>query len=300
MAGFCDKNCILTPFFSVLILFLFSSCSTVHVSEAITPPNYQKEIPHEGMKTHFIQLTNGEATLIELENGENILIDTGSYSSQKELFTYLNKQKITHIDHLILTNDKDEHMGNLTDLYKEIPVNNIYYPYYLEALFEEDKDLKGTKLHSLKREQEITFDARKNIKIKIVHPGESLSLSPQDNSLVFQLIHGKNRFLFTSDISEKIELELVEKFELHSQILKVSDFGSNQSSSAEFLAEVDAHVAIIFHRPDFYLKPGVLERLEEMWMDVYPIKKHGHIIIISQEDDYELFIVEAGQDLEED
>jgi competence protein ComEC len=292
--------------FGVLFLVACSN-DVVPITKVITPPNYyHKEIPNGGTKTHFIQLTNGEAILIELENGQNVLIDTGSYSSQRELFRYLEKREIGHIDHLLLTNNSDEHMGNFTDLYKEFLVNHVYFPHQLSSLFEnkavheEEKGLADTKFHPLKKNQEIMLDDEKNIKIKVLHPGDSLSLSPKDNSLVLQYIHGENRFLYTSDISEKTELELVEKHDLQSQILKVSDFGSSQASSPKFLAEVDAHVAIIFHRPDFYLESSVLERLEETWMDVYAIKKHGHIIIASQADDYQLFIVGEEEDFTSD
>jgi competence protein ComEC len=253
-----------------------------------------KDIPEEGTKVHFIQLTNGEATLIRLENGETILIDTGSYSSGQELFNYLSEQSVAEIDHLILTNEIDEHMGNLKKLYLGYHVKNVYFPYHLQDQIEELGLISSEKLHALKQNDELTFDPYN--KIEILHPGEELALSPQDNSLVFQYVQEGNKILFTSDISEITEKKLIPHYDLHSQILKVSDFGSNQSSSPEFLAEVDAHIGVIFHRPDFYLEHGVLERLEESWMDVYPIKKHGHIIIVCSKGDYELFIKESEKD----
>jgi competence protein ComEC len=307
MFRFCRLQRMIAFAFMIAVLLL-GACSNdvVPITKVLAPPNYHKEIPHEGTRTHFIQLTNGEAILIQLENDQNVLIDTGSHSSQEELFQYLEKQKIAHIDHLLLTNDSDEHMGNFKGLFNEFPINHIYFPHQLSSLFEdravteEEKGLEEVKFHALKKDQEIILDSDKKIKIKVLHPGDSLSLSPKENSLVFQLIHGDNRFLFTSDITEKTELELVKKYNLESQILKVSDFGSSQASSPKFLAEVDAHVAIIFHRPDFYLEAGVLERLEESWMDVFAIKKHGHIIIASQEDDYQLFIVEKEEDFKSD
>lgn len=251
-------------------------------------------MPEEGTKIHFIQLTNGEATLIKLESGEIILIDTGSYSSVQELFNYLSEQEVLEIDHLVITNEKDEHMGNLIEIYSEYHVKNVYYPYHLQDLMEELGLITAEDLHPLKQNDELTFDPYN--KIQVLHPGDDLALSPQDNSLVFQFIQEKNRILFTSDISDKTEHKLIPLYDLHSQILKVSDFGSNQSSSADFLAEVNAHVAVIFHRPDFYLGHEVLERLEESWMDVYPIKKHGHIIIAFLKDDYQIFIKKLEKD----
>lgn len=255
--------------------------------------NYHKEIPKEGVHIHFIPLTNGEATLILLENGEHVLIDSGNYSSQHELFAFLEEQQIEKIEHVIITNDKDEHMGNFRDLLSNYTLNHVYYPYHLDSVFSKLEGIEDQTLHSLSAGDSIKLESLSFI--KILHPGKNLELSPQDHSLVFQFIHNKNKFLFTSDISDKVEEILVKNYDLRSQILKVCDFGSNQASSDAFLAEVDAHVAVIFHRPNFYLNYAVLERLEESWMDVYPLKKHGHIHIVSQKNDYELFVIPPAE-----
>jgi competence protein ComEC len=268
------------------------------VDSPIPPPksSLQSEMPKEGARVHFIQLTNGEATLIQLENRKNILIDTGSYSSQRELFAYLEERNINIIHYLFITNEQDEHAGNVNDIVRGFQVDAIYFPYHLKGdLFQDETlDMEEETLHPLKMDKSILLDS--NGTIKIFNPGNELSLSPKDNSLVFQFIHEENIFLFTSDISEKVETYLIKNYNLRSHILKVSDFGSNQSSHSDFLAEVDAHVAIIFHRPDFYLVDEILERLEEFWIDVYPIKKHGHIVIVSNNGDYETFIAPSKKD----
>lgn len=281
----------------VCFLLFFSSCSEIEEAGSALNPNFKKEIPKEGVKVYFIELTNGEATLIKLENGEHILIDTGSHSSKTELFSFLREHQVQAIEHLLITNEKDEHFGNFAELYEEFQLHHIYFPYHLKEELFQDRELIQLKLDPLKAGDTIQFHRSK---IKVIHPGKELSLSPQDNSLVFQFKHEKNIFFFTSDISDQAEKKLVSSYNLKSHVLKVSDFGSNQASSPEFLAEVDAHVAIIFHRPDFYLDHEVVERLEESWMDVYPLKKHGHLLVVSQKEDYELFVLSSKKDFDRD
>lgn len=257
--------------------------------------SFQRRIPDTGTKVHFIQLTNGEASLIQLENGENALIDTGGHSSYTELLNYLEALRVQEIKHLILTNMKDEHSGNAQEIMKQYHVANVYYAYPFDSYVQEMVKDESVKLTALSRNDELTLSS--NGKLKILHPSDQLSRSPQDHSLVFQLSLWDHIFLFTSSITDQVEKELRALYNVRSHILKVSDFGSNQASHADFLEEVDAHVAIIFHRPGFYLDADVLERLEETWMDIYPLKKHGHIIISCDEDDYELFVVESENEL---
>jgi competence protein ComEC len=293
-------------FFSVLLVFLFlllcSSCTSdslkneeaVEQVEVFVPQNLQKKVPDSGAKVHFIHLTNGEASLVQLFNGEYILIDTGSESSLPELMDYLQSQQVKVIKHVILTSNNNEHSGNVKAISEIFPIEHVYFPYHLEKHFVDEIALDQVKFHPLRKKGEINFDSQG--KIMVWNPGQQLSLSPQDHSLVFQLTLGRTIFLFTSSITDKIERELISESTLHSHILKVSDFGSNQASDPEFLEKVNAHVAIIFHRPGYYLDPEVLERLQESWMDVYPLKEHGHIVIVCEKDDYELFVVPSKQD----
>jgi len=293
----------------VLIFFLFLSTGHSIVSMKKETPiienkqeddtfinqPYEKKIPDEGVKVHYLPLTNGEATLIRLEDGRNILIDTGARSSYTELISFLENLEVQVIHDLFLTNDRDEHSGNASDIYQQYNIKNIYVAHPFKKHFEKLFDSKLIKLHSLKRDQEI--EIQKHVKVKVLNPSDQLSLTPANHSLVFQLKIWEHLFLFTSSITDEVEKELYKRYSVRSHILKVSDFGSNQASDAEFLEEVDAHVAIVFHRPGFYLDSDVLERLQETWMDVYPLKKHGSVIIVCNQEDYEVFVKKSADDL---
>jgi beta-lactamase superfamily II metal-dependent hydrolase len=276
--------------FSILLLIMTFNAQERDEADRQVIQNFQKKPPDEGTKIHFISLTNGEATLIQLENEVNILIDTGAPASFEELRRYLiDKHLIDKLKHVFITNEASEHMGNLVELTQHIEMDHLYFPYHLDLASLTNLQLNHYQLHPLKEGETLRFNELSEL--HVLNPSQQLSLSPQDNSLVLQFKHGKQRFLFTSAITEAVEKRVGNRYELHSQVLKVSDFGSNQASSSLFLEEVDAHVAIIFHRPGFYLEEAVLERLEESWMDVYPLQRHGHIVIVSEENDYEVFVV---------
>lgn len=257
-------------------------------------PNIKKEIPHEGVKVYFIQLTSGEATLIELENEETILVDTGSSFSEKELLAFLHNQDLLYLDHLMITNPQDEHFGNFKTVYDQFEPEHIYYPHYMDDTFEHVKTKDDTTLHPLQKGDQ--FDVSEDARFHVLHPDKRLSMKTKDNSLVFQFIHDEQRFLFMSDCTRATEQYLLKDYDLHSEVLKVGDFGSMEGSGEQFLEEVDAHIAIIFYRPQHYLEPEVLERLKETWMDVYPLKEHGHVLIVSQGVHYDVFVLPSKQD----
>lgn len=253
--------------------------------------NLKPKVPDVGTRAHFIALPVGEATLIQIENGSTILIDTGSLTSQPQLYRYLKQHQVRRIDGLFVTNEEEEHIGNVQDILADFAVRTVYYPYQLEdeAFASVLRQYPHITFRALKRGDVIEFHDE-NV-INVLHPDHQLSLSPQDNSLVLQWQHGKNRFLFTSDISRQTEQELAHTFDLESQILKVSDYGSIHASSAEFIQDVDAHVGIVFYRPERYLDPRVVQKLEESWMDVYAIKEYGHIVVVSVKDDYKVYLL---------
>ncbi|EGL82241.1 hydrolase (metallo-beta-lactamase superfamily) [Caldalkalibacillus thermarum TA2.A1] len=273
----------------LLIVFLVSLIIDAGTGKAFSPKNLRKIIPDEGMRVYFIQLKQGEATLIQLENGEAMLVDTGSKASQRELIRFLREQQIEHIHHLVITSQQEEFVGNLeliVDLYEP---RHIYYPFYLDGLFTSLEKTEHAELQPLIAGDTIRLDEA--CELKVFHPQQRLSLSLPDNSLVFQLVHGQQRFLFTGTISKKVEKELMKQYDLRSHILKVSNFGSMNASSEDFLEEVDAHVAIIFYRSADTDEPEVMERLESSWLDVYPVRKHGHILVVSQKEDYLVFVL---------
>jgi competence protein ComEC len=79
--------------------------------------------------------------------------------------------------------------------------------------------------------------------------------------------------LLTGDISAKVERQLLASGEgLASQVLKVAHHGSNSSSSAEFLAQVNPRLAILTGGSSDFGNPpnvGTLERLQERGIRVF-------------------------------
>jgi competence protein ComEC len=92
------------------------------------------------------------------------------------------------------------------------------------------------------------------------------------------------RFLFTGDIEEKAELEiLAEDLDLQADYLKVAHHGSDTSSQAEFLDQVKPKVAFVPVGADnsFGLpSERILLRLKRSGAKVHRADKEGNLKVV--------------------
>ncbi len=278
--------------FIILLILIASSVYKIAVSSKMGV--YQevvqaqiKVLEKKEILVSYLPLSIGEATLIQLPDNEFYLVDVGGKEAEKQMVSLLKQHGVQTLKGIFLTNPYDEHMGALDVVIQQFPVNTIYLPeltastYHLSA-FSQIKIRKVTKGDEIVLYPEV--------KIEVLSPSEPLSLSPQANSMVFLLKHKDIQFLFTSDINEEIEERLTSQFSLKSEILKVSDFGSNAGTSPVFLKEVDPHIGIIFSSDleTYPLSDDVIERLHESWTDVYILKRYGEIQVLSDGLNYEV------------
>jgi competence protein ComEC len=127
-----------------------------------------------------------------------------------------------------------------------------------------------------------------DIKINILHPFEDLDgqkvKDVNDSSVVVKIIYGRISFLFTGDISGKIEEKIINFSEnINADVLKVAHHGSKYSSSEEFVASVLPEIAVIQVGKNSYGHPAqdVLDRLEKYDINILRTDKNGDIKIFS-------------------
>ena len=116
------------------------------------------------------------------------------------------------------------------------------------------------------------INIEKDLKIKILFPGKELITENilNNNSLVAKLEYKDFKMLFTGDIEELTEKQLLKLYdndEMNSDILKVAHHGSKTSSSNELIKSVKPQIALIgvgknnnFGHPN----SDVIKRLKEM------------------------------------
>lgn len=285
-------------FFLGLCVILLISCSSIDsrlVQEVIKvddPYASENERDFTGLVITYFALPHGESTLVRLPYPKaiTILIDTGSEEDWPVLQERLLERHVTRLDYVVLTNDQPEHAGGYPYLAEKLVIDKLIVPKLIEPVIRHAVSLKpDQKRLDVIDNQVLELDDE--VSIRALSPNEPLFLSPQNNSLVFQLSHRELNFLFTSGINEKAEERLMERHakQLKSVVLKVGAQGSNQASSQPFLTRVDPQVAIIQTgktREQMTNQTEVLERLGESWAETYLTSQDGSITILSNGKDY--------------
>ncbi len=246
------------------------------------------------LKVNFLNVGQGDAIFIETPQIHQILIDGGPGSAVLEKLQKFMSFYDRTIDLVILTHPDKDHIEGLLEVLKRYKIDYIlwtgtkrsgsFYQEWLSLLTKSEK--QGTKIITAKLDQEIKAG---NVVIDILHPfedltGKEFTNKDNDTGIVSHLIFGQNTFLFTADISSKVEKEFVSKgINLKSDVLKVAHHGSKYSSSNEFLENVKPKIAVISVGKNSYghPTPETLQRLENFGIHILRTDEYGDVIIES-------------------
>lgn len=201
------------------------------------------------LKIYFIDVGQGDSTLIVTPKNKKILIDGGE-GKTNVLFQYLLDRRINKIDYIIISHFDSDHCNGLIEIIEKMRVENIVKSKQSKESEEYKKILeiikqKNIKVSSVKAEDKIIIE--KNLYTKILNPAEKFEFQDlNNNAIVAKLVYKNFSMLFTGDI-EKAEENLAKKYknELKSTILKVAHHGSKTSTSEEFLKYVEPQIALI-------------------------------------------------------
>ena len=245
--------------------------------------------PDGKLHVSFLDVGQGDAILIETPSGKHILVDGGS--ADGDVASRLGKSLSfweRNIDLVVLTHPHEDHLGGLLDVLRryevervlDCPVGSDSLVYTEWRSLIEGRGIRRTVACAGQR-----IELGDGMSLNVLHAGADGS---EDNfidnsSIVLRLVYGDVSFILTSDIFEEAELSLLDsRYNLESTVLKVAHHGSESSSCAEFLAEVEPQVAVISvgaGNPFGHPAPGVLERLNRTHL--YRTDVHGTIELIT-------------------
>jgi len=232
---------------------------------------------------YFLNVGQGDsAVIITSHQKEVIMIDTGgkleyekevwqekdtTYQISDNTIIFLKSLGINKINLLIITHGDEDHAGEALNIVKNLNVKKVYLNYhdnYLESLI------------------------RSNSKVVTNYESDYLKiLNYQDyhnenaNSLITYLDILDYQMLFMGDASKTQELNLLTKYDLKPDLIKLGHHGSKTSSDYNFLKAIEVKNAIISAgRNNRYNHPSkeTLETLKSLNINYYNTQTSGTIL----------------------
>ncbi len=219
------------------------------------------ELGRDELRVTFLDVGQGDATLLELGSGHAMLIDGGGSlqgspdPGEHAILPLLRALRIDRLDLVVLSHPHPDHYGGLGAVLANVPVTALWDSGQARA---ESGDGPASRLLALAEKRGTRVlgprelcgkpHALGGVSLEVLAPCPAFdeALGANDNSLVIRARHGQRTLLFTGDIEEQAEAQLLQHAQrLRADVLKVPHHGSRTSSSEAFVRAVAPELAII-------------------------------------------------------
>lgn len=194
----------------------------------------------------FLDVKQGDSSLF-YSNNKTVLIDTGGVYNKnitENTILMLKSLGIRKIDYLFLTHGDYDHMGDSIYFVDNFKVLNVIFNSnnFNELESSLIKKLKSKKINYNKSYQDTEYIIN-DIKIKSLNKDYE---NENDSSLVLYIIIKDIKILMMGDASKKVEMSLLDKYNLKNiDFLKVGHHGSKTSSSKYFIDDINPKYSVI-------------------------------------------------------
>ena len=302
---------------AIVLAVVFFIVIAIGIFSAFVPPNTWKyyfdnpSVPMgaEGeLRMHFIDVGQGDCTLIELPDDKKMLIDggNGAEANNTKIIRYLNALQIDRLDYVVLTHSDSDHCGGLPTVIDNKEIGAVYYP------LEDNAAINSSYASFFQKIAEGTFEKKINRRGLTItssddrypyqitwlwpygadNPGAT-PLTGNDKSAIVWLSYGDNQALFMGDASSAIEEKLI----LHDtmgflspfgvdissiELLKVAHHGSADGTSPAFLTHTQTKNAIIScGKNNVYEHPSAqtMTNLSNAQISVYRTDEDGNVLV---------------------
>lgn len=243
---------------------------------------------------HFIDVGQGDSALVIIDDVA-MLIDGGEYSASPKVINYINSLEIDKLDYVIASHPHSDHIGSLHRVIDEFGVDTLVMPEvsvemtpitssYIKMI--ESADECGAKIKYA--EVGDIYSIAEDCTLEILGPVADYE-DYNNYSIVCRLKYKETSFLFTGDIEEQAERDILDRdIDVSATVLKVAHHGSSTSSVKKFIQAVDPEYAVISAgAPNDYGHPHkeTLKLFELLEIEVLRTDLQEDIVLFSDGED---------------
>lgn len=239
---------------------------------------------------HFIDVGQGDSSLIVTPHGRAIMIDTGgTRDGAFDIGTRVDVPYLLHygvhaLDYILLTHAHEDHAAGAAGVIRHIPVGGVLtasegFSAYQSSTGLSVHEMESAHFRAASPGTRLTLDG---VEIDLIFsPRPSGKKGGNEFSNVWRVSYGRASFLFTGDLEKDGEAELLRMRDLRSTVLKVGHHGSKTSTTRGFLAAVSPKFAVIGVGADNtfgHPAPETLASLQRNGVKTYRTDEDGAVV----------------------
>jgi competence protein ComEC len=246
--------------------------------------------PGDGLlRITFIDVGQGDATLVELPEGHRLLVDGGPAGPRRldvgrhVLAPLLWNRAATRLDLVALSHSDPDHSGGLRAVLRDFRVDRFWDNGFWGLGSEPTRlalEAAGASRHRPRVGERHWLGSAL---VTVLHAEADAEVSENDRSLVLRMDWRGVSLLFTGDLGAAGEAAVLSRsLPLRATILKVGHHGSRLSSTEPFLDAIRPAVAVISagrRNPFRHPAPETLHRLRAAGARVYRTDRDGAVVV---------------------
>ena len=195
----------------------------------------------------FLDVGQGDATLLRLPGGHAVLIDAGERTDRRDegartVVPHLARYGVRRLDAVVATHPHADHIGGIAAVLRAVPVGRLVTNGQTgDAMWAETArvaDSLGVPQQAVMAGD--TLDVGPAVRVRVLGPSRALAAAGGANeaSVVLLVEYGATRWILAGDAETAAEAEIVARYArlLRADVVKVGHHGSRTSSSVPFVA----------------------------------------------------------------
>lgn len=237
----------------------------------------------ETLQVTYIDVGQGDSSLISTSTGTDILIDAGPQSAGAAVLSLLNAKGISELDVIVISHNHADHLGGLVDILQSpIAVGAILYngntctTLICQEVWEEIGK-RGITPQAVDSGDSYAWGS---VTSAILNPQSTATGDENEDSIVMHVDFYEADLLYTGDIGFSTETILVNAGVLSPvEVLKVAHHGSAYSTSTTFLSAVIPQDSVISVGANSYGHPSdeTLSRLLTSGTTLHRTDQDGNV-----------------------
>lgn len=297
------KYCAIAVIAAAFVIGVLNEMGTISISDWIgggdasqsTPTPIPEEFKNSEVRVHYIDVGQGDSIFIEA-GPKTILIDAGEKEYGTKVSDYISGLGYNKLDIVTATHPHSDHIGGLPEVLGNFEIGTVIMPKIADDMVPTTKvyekllaAISDRNINAAAASDSLSFvwsdSAGEKIMFRILGPVTDKYSDLNSYSVVSKLIYNDVSFLFTGDMENNAEEDLIyDGADLKATVLKVGHHGSSTSSSPAFLKKVSPLAAVIqCGKDNSYGHPHeeTLERLSKYTDKIYRTDESGTIMIIT-------------------